>query len=187
MALVQKDLSSVMDSVEFAAFVRILERPLGAFVAQMIPNGAVAEDVLQETFLVAWRERSRMPSEAQERRAWVYGIARNQALQALRKQRRGKRALDAVIAGGAGELSIDGIDGLAMRDLVADVLGPPDRSLFVLRYVHGFTAQSLAVMTGMQPATVRKRLERSSAALRRALESETPLMESEHGSSAVIA
>jgi len=179
--------SSVMDATEFAALVRALERPLGAFVVQMIPSRAIAEDVLQEAFLVAWRERSRMPSEADEQRAWVYGVARNQTLHALRKQRRGRRALDAVVAAETRDEMADANDGVAMRDIVASALDPVDRSLFVLRYVHGFTAQSLAVMTGMRPATVRKRLERSAATLRRALESENHAEESDHDPSAVVA
>jgi RNA polymerase sigma-70 factor, ECF subfamily len=145
-----------------------LEDALGRFVAQMIPERALAEDVLQETFCVAWRARERMPMNEAHRRGWMYAVARNTALQALRKRRRGWRMVNALAADWSDENHAVG-QGLEMRDLVARTLRPQDRSLFLLRYVHGFSGPELAQMTGMRPATVRKRLERSANALRRAM------------------
>jgi DNA-directed RNA polymerase specialized sigma24 family protein len=78
-------------------------------------------------------------------------------------------------------------DALATRDLLIAVLAPKDRSLFVLRYVHGFSAQSLAEMSGMRPAAVRKRLERSARALRDALASSSSQQEVPDGSTTVSA
>src|SRR4051812_24402379 len=83
---------------DFEVVVGQLERPLGRFLAQMIPDRALAEDVLQETFCVAWRQRDRMPTDDAHRRGWLYAVARNTALHALRKQRRGRRAVDSVAA-----------------------------------------------------------------------------------------
>lgn len=161
--------------------MRELETPLGRFVAQMISDRAVAQDVLQDTFYVAWRERSRMPASDSERRAWFYGVARNQALQALRKGRRGRRALDAAAADRRQDAA-EQDDSLVMRDLLVRLLAPKDRSLFVLRYVHGFSAQALAEMTDMRPTTVRKRLERSASTLRSALAQQaTTTQEACHG------
>ena len=79
---------------EFELIVDALQVPLGRFLAQMVPDRALAEDVLQETFCVAWRKRARIPADAAHQRGWFYGVARNQALHALRKQRRGRRAAD---------------------------------------------------------------------------------------------
>jgi RNA polymerase sigma-70 factor (ECF subfamily) len=157
---------------EFEFVVGELEVALGRFLAQMIPERALAEDVLQETFCVAWRERDRMPRDGTHRRGWLYGVARNRALHALRKQRRGSRALDALAAEPPpGDLAVS--EAFAMRDLVARTLSPQDRSLFLLRYVHGFSAPELAGMTGLRPATVRKRLERCANTLRDAMTDST--------------
>lgn len=145
-----------------------LEVGLGRFLAQMLPERALAEDALQETFCVAWRAREQMPTDEAHRRGWMYAVARNTALQALRKQRRGWRVVDALAAESSEEnLAIS--QGLEMRDFVARTLSPQDRSLFLLRYVHGFSGPELAEMVGLRPATVRKRLERSANTLRRAL------------------
>jgi RNA polymerase sigma-70 factor (ECF subfamily) len=153
---------------KFEAIVRTLEPSLGRFVAQMIREPAVGEDVLQETFYIAWRERDRMPENPDERRAWMYGIARNQSLHALRKGRRGRRATESMAANVAVAVTAED-EAIAMRDLLSRLLKPEDRSLFVLRYVHGFSAEALAQMTGLRPATLRKRLERSAAVLRQSM------------------
>lgn len=154
---------------QFEAMVRDVEQSLGRFVAQMIRQPTIAQDVLQETFYVAWRERHRMPADRDDRRRWMYGIARNQALHALRKGRRAQRALEAIAANRPQATYIEN-DAYAARDLLANALRPKDRSLFVLRYVHGFSAQALAELTGLRPATVRKRLARSAATVKVALE-----------------
>jgi RNA polymerase sigma-70 factor (ECF subfamily) len=161
---------------EFEAIVAELERPLGRFVAQMIPDRALAEDVLQETFCAAWRQRDRIPAEPSHRRAWLYAVARNTALQGLRKRRRGRRATEALALERAGDDPVIG-EALALRDLLATTLAPRDQSLFLLRYAHGFSSRELADMTGMRPATVRKRLERAADALRAAITDTTILDE----------
>src|SRR5690606_21219965 len=51
---------------------------------QRLPAGVV-EDVLQETFIAVWRNAGQYRSEA-EVGAWIWGIARRQAAQWLRKE-----------------------------------------------------------------------------------------------------
>jgi RNA polymerase sigma-70 factor (ECF subfamily) len=170
----QRRAGTDLSAQEFEAVVEQLERPLGLFVAQMIRSRGLAEDVLQETFLVAWRERARMPAPAEERRAWLYGVARNKALHALRKGRRADgslRSTDPFEDASVGRQEPN--EATVMRDLLERELSPSDRSLFVLRYVHGFSAQDLADVSGLRPATVRKRLERASTRLRTALQTQT--------------
>ena len=91
------------------------------------------------------------------------------ALDALRRGRRGQAALRAASATHI-HAADDDLGAIALHDLLIRTLRPKDRSLFVLRYVHGFSAEALAEMTGLRPATVRKRLERSAASLRDAMQ-----------------
>jgi RNA polymerase sigma-70 factor (ECF subfamily) len=149
------------DDERFHALVRRHERAIGAYLAQMTSSRTLAEDLLQETFLTAWRERERIPA-GDAARAWLFGIARHRALDALRRRRRGRDALARLThrfdrAAHAPAVA----EALAMRDLLVRTLGPEDRSLFVLRYVHGFDAPQLAELTGLSPEAVRKRLERA--------------------------
>jgi RNA polymerase sigma-70 factor (ECF subfamily) len=145
----------------FRGLVLRHERAIGAYLAQMTSSRALAEDLLQETFLVAWRERERIPA-GDAARAWLFGIARHRALDALRRRRRGRDALARLMHRFDRTSHAPAVtEALAMRDLLVRTLGPEDRSLFVLRYVHGFDAPQLAELTGMSAEAVRKRLERA--------------------------
>jgi RNA polymerase sigma-70 factor (ECF subfamily) len=163
--------ADVSDDAGFVELVRDLERPIGAFLAQMTSDRSLAADLMQETFLVAWRERSRIPADAAQHRAWVYGVARNRALHALRRERRRVVALNRLVSRSGLEGPLEAHDeALAMRDLLVRTLRPADRSLFVLRYVHGFDGPELAQLAGLKPEAVRKRLQRASERLARACE-----------------
>jgi RNA polymerase sigma-70 factor (ECF subfamily) len=136
------------------------ERRLGQFLVHVVRDRALAEDLLQETFLAAWRARDELDSVVNPE-AWLFGIARHRALRALRGAQRLRRALErvaAVPAPGDDEGPGPAVDVLA---LIHRALGPEDRALVVLRYVHGFDAPELAEMTGRTPAAIRKRLERA--------------------------
>jgi RNA polymerase sigma-70 factor (ECF subfamily) len=139
------------------------QRRLGQFLVHVVRNRALAEDLLQETFLAAWAARDDLGTVTHPE-AWLFGIARHRALRALRGASRMRRALER--AASAREVFDEGpalaVDTLA---LLHRVLGPEDRALVVLRYVHGFDAPELAEMTGRSPAAIRKRLERARAAL----------------------
>jgi len=158
--------ADLSEAASFAELVRQLERPIGSFLAQMTSDRSLAADLMQETFLVAWREHSRMPLDPAEQRAWLYGVARNRALGALRRERRGAHALRRLIARSPPAGPQHGNDeAIAMRDLLVRTLPPAERSLFVLRYVHGFDGPELAELTGISPDALRKRLQRASKRL----------------------
>ncbi len=140
------------------------ERRLGQFLVHVVRDRALAEDLLQETFLAAWRARDELDSVVNPE-AWLFGIARHRALRALRGAQRLRRALERVASAppaGPDEGPGPAVDVLA---LVHRVLGPEDRALVVLRYVHGFESPELAEMTGRSPAAIRKRLERARTTL----------------------
>lgn len=134
-----------------------MERVLGIYLAQMVRDRALAEDLLQDTFHDVMRARAQLGS-VDNLDAWVFAIARNRALAALRRRRRFVRVLDRL------RTRIDVIDEdsdvVALRDFLERRLSPEDRSLLLLRYVHGFDATDLAQMSGLSPAAVRQRLSR---------------------------
>lgn len=47
------------------------------FALRGLGDGALAQDVVQETFLRAWRARERFDPQVAGLRAWLFGIARN--------------------------------------------------------------------------------------------------------------
>jgi RNA polymerase sigma-70 factor (ECF subfamily) len=134
------------------------ERRVGSFLVQMVRDRGLAEDLLQDTFHDAFRARSELVL-ASNREAWLFAIARNRALSALRRRRR----YATVVA----RLSLprttdqDSQEVLALRDLLERHLDPDERGLLLLRYLHGFDAAELALIVGISPEAIRQRLSRS--------------------------
>jgi RNA polymerase sigma-70 factor (ECF subfamily) len=136
---------------------------LGRYLVAMVRDRSLAEDLLQDTFCDALRAQEQLPRIDNER-AWLYGIARNRALRALRGGRRLQRALGR-LAGSREPVREADEELFALLDLLERELSPELRALVLLRYVHGFQAVELAEMTGLSPDAVRQRLARGRARL----------------------
>lgn len=153
-------------SEEVERLFHTCEARLGRFLAQMVDDRGLAEDLLQDSFYEAFRCRAQL-REVANPEAWLFGIARNRALAALRRRRRLRAALARFVGSpAAGER--DDFELLALRDLLQRHLDPEDRALLILRYLHGFDATELAAMTGRTPEAVRQRLARAKSRLIRA-------------------
>lgn len=141
---------------------------VGKYLVQLIGDRALAEDLLQDTFHNAFKARAQL-STVRNPEAWLFAIARNVALPALRRRRRSASAIRRLTR----ESSSSAADPelLALRDLLDRYLSADDRSLLLLRYLHGFNAAELAEMTGRSPAAVRQRLSRARSTL---LDAATP-------------
>jgi RNA polymerase sigma-70 factor (ECF subfamily) len=126
---------------------------------------ADVEDVLQETFLAAWRgARGYRPGGAAG--GWLWGIARRQAALALR--RRGPVAL--VLPEG---LAVsDEADSVVTRADLAGalaVLGPAEREVWRLMYEEDRPVAEVAELTGVPAGTVKSRAHRVRRVLRAGL------------------
>ena len=140
-----------------ALFARC-ERPLGRFLVQMVRDRSLAEDLLQDTFHDAFRARSQLEATPNPE-AWLFALARNRALTALRRRRRSVSAF-VRLAQRDGHEQQDGDEIVALHDLLERTLEPEERALLLLRYLHGFDAGELAVIAGSSPEAVRQRLSR---------------------------
>jgi len=131
------------------------------------------EDVLQETFLAAWRGAGRFRPERPEgaAAAWLWGIARRQAALCLR--RRGPATLADVESGGP--VSPDPAAAAALRvdlDRAVDALGAPgelEREVWRLMYVEDRSVAEVAATMGVPEGTVKSRAHRVRRLLRHAL------------------
>lgn len=159
---------------EFEELFRRHEGALGRFLAQMTRDRDLADDLLQETFLTAFRDIAALPRELSDQRAWLFTVARHRALHALRGRRRQRELLERVAAGVAARPTEPSDEPTWLRDLLVRTLSPKDRSLLLCRYVFGFTAEELARMTNQTPAAVRQRLSRARARLSSRLAEDCP-------------
>lgn len=156
------------------------ESELGKYLVQFVRDRALAEDLLQETFHDAYRASRGVP-DIRNPRAWLYGIARNHALRALRRQRRLDRALARLVLRNEQPAAIDS-EAASILNLLERTLAPEDRALVLLRHLHGFDANELAEMTGRSPAAVRQRLSRARSRLLEAAAEREDLIPDERSS-----
>jgi RNA polymerase sigma-70 factor (ECF subfamily) len=152
------------------------ELRLGKFLRQMVRDPALAEDLLQDVFHDAYRGREDLV-RADNPTAWLYAIARNHALNALRRRRRARHAVEMLARLRSAAPDRDDQEIMAVRDLLERHLSAEDRTLVLLRYLHGFDAIELAEMSGRSPAAVRQRLSRA----RRSLLEASGLVEEQYG------
>jgi RNA polymerase sigma-70 factor, ECF subfamily len=76
------------DRDAFAAATGRYRRELEVHSYRMLGSAEDAEDIVQETFLRAWRRRETFRGQA-TLRAWLYGIATNASLDVLERRRGG--------------------------------------------------------------------------------------------------
>ena len=143
-----------------------------------------AEEILQETFINAFRALPRFEGRSQLG-TWLYRIAYNATLMRLRKRRVPTESLDSAVATGEGEYApreiVDwgaGPDDLLLnRELhtvlmaALDTLPATLRSVFVLRDIEGLSTSETASTLGLTEANVKVRLHRAWLALRERLSS----------------
>ncbi len=129
-------------------------------------------DVVAETFAVAWRKKERIP-EVSDQLPWLYGIARNE----IRNRHRSLRRLKALKSklGGQAHQTDAGPEPIVVRneDLrqVMDALSslsPRDREVLLLRTHEELDYEQLGVALSCSPEAARKRLSRAIDRLRRA-------------------
>jgi RNA polymerase sigma-70 factor (ECF subfamily) len=144
---------------------------LRALVTRLVEDPARADDIVQETHLVALTrpQRRGVPLFA-----WLAGVARNLALHDRRATvRRTRHERTASISSGAISQPDDAVERadflrVVLAELVA--LDEPYRATLLLRFVDGLEPREIAARTGVPGATVRSRLLRGVEILRERLD-----------------
>lgn len=145
---------------EFDEAVRCHATRVRHYALRLVRDHWLADDVLQETFLRAWKYWSTFRSDS-NREAWLIRICRNVAfdLLAQRNRRRESPLLGDETSGISNLLSLDTSDALLDLSLEhREVIFLID----FLEYEYGVAAEILGVPVG----TVRSRLHRARSALR---------------------
>jgi RNA polymerase sigma-70 factor, ECF subfamily len=143
--------------VDVAAYVRRRAEP------------DLVEDVVSETFLIAWRRLDDIPAAA---RPWLLGVARK-TLATQRRSATRRRALAAKLDETA-QRPVDADDcasDLGISEALAQ-LSENDREAITLIAWDGLNAREAAVVLGQSPVGFRVRLHRAKRRLRQRLEAD---------------
>ena len=150
---------------EFEQTVLPHSHSLFRFALRLTRNRSAAEDLLQETLMLAWRGFSQLKDHSNAR-AWVFGILIN----AFRTQNRKARSSPELLAlttatGNASSAGVECLDvSQALNRLAVD-----HRTVLLLAVVEGFTCREISGILSLPIGTVMSRLSRGREALRAAL------------------
>ncbi|WP_110206763.1 RNA polymerase sigma factor [Nocardioides daejeonensis] len=157
-------------SEEFEELYRQTAPDLFSYVRRRTSSDA--EDLVAETYAVAWRRRSDLPAPV-FRRAWLFGVARR-LLVAHEREQRSRRFWpgEGVGSGTAGADAEPTTPESAEKERLAGEvaaalarLRPADREVLQLVGWEGLTPAELAMALGVRPGTARVRLHRARQAL----------------------
>jgi len=141
-----------------------------AYVAGLLRDRSAAEDVTAQAFERAYRRRRRFDPRRGSGRAWLFGIARNAALDELRRRKRTAALVadpEDVAAVPAEDSAETAFRRTALRAAMAK-LDARERELVALKFFAGLTNAEIATVTGTTESNAGTRLHRTVQKLRRA-------------------
>lgn len=164
------------------SFARLIEEhspQIYRLALRMLGDPQEAEDVLQETFLNAFRAIGTFENRS-SLGTWLYRIAANQALMRLRRSAPLEVSVDESLAGEEGEEVPSQLydwcclpeeefmtsEAQAQLEAAIGQLPPSLRAVFVLRDLHGLSTQETAEALGITAGAVKTRLSRARLRLR---------------------
>ena len=162
----------------FRALYRAYVRPVFWLAHGLLGNTADAEDITQETFLVAWRKLPGMELASDSLLPWLATICRFQSANRMRVQRR-DREHTAAAAEDTLPSTVDVeqqvIDAELADRILREVgdLSPLDQDIFRLCAAEGYAYQAAADELGVAHGVVRNRLSRIRTRLRTVVKEST--------------
>ncbi len=159
-------------ALDFDALYRAARDDVYAYVATLLRDRTAAEDVTAQAFERAFRRRRGFDARRGSPRAWLFGIARNAALDELRRRKRGA-SLGAEPADPDTPAPEDEAELAIRRQAVRaglSALDPRDRELIALKFHAGLATAELAAVLGVSESNAGTRLHRAMQKLRKAID-----------------
>jgi RNA polymerase sigma-70 factor (ECF subfamily) len=169
------------DEAAFASLVEPYRRELQVHCYRMVGSYEDSEDLVQETFLRAWRSRESFEGRSTFR-AWLYRIATNASLDFLERQQRPPventadvtwlqpfpdRLLDAAPSAEEPEEAVVSKETIELAFLVAiQHLPPRQRAVLIARDVLGWSAKETAALLESTVPSVNSALQRARSTLK---------------------
>lgn len=162
------------DERAFRELYRLHVRPVYWIAHGILGSAADAEDVVQETFVTAWRKLPGFDLQSESILPWLATICRFQSANRLRQRRRDQaHTTDELDDALPSTVSVEEqVITAALADRIAAEVGTLndlDRAIFRLCAAEGYAYQAAAEALGVSHAVVRNRLSRVRTRLRGAV------------------
>jgi len=128
----------------------------------------LAEDVVQEAMLRAWKSYDALSDESKAK-SWLLTIVRREFARGFERKRFELADLDALVAAEAPVLAAEDDEQLAAMRAALFRLADEYREPLVLQVLMGYSTNEIAAMMGLQQGAVLTRLFRARAKLRQEL------------------
>jgi RNA polymerase sigma-70 factor (ECF subfamily) len=157
------------DGEAFRVLVERYGRSVFRLAFRLTGNEQDAEDVVQETFLRAYRQLGRYDGRASFH-TWIYRIASNYALDLLRARRNGAPPADDLPCGEppADRLAMSAQIDSRLRLGMAE-LSEQERIAFVMRHFEGMSIDEIGAQLGIAESATKNSIFRAVQKLRRRL------------------
>lgn len=165
------------DERAFAALYDATAARVHGLVLRVLRHGALAEEVVEDTFWQVWRQAPRFDAGRGRVITWLLAIARSRAIDAMRRDDRHEHAalpqddlLDLVDerASAAPDL-LDATRGADRVHEALRTLDPRSRQLVALAFLRGLTHEEIADQAALPLGTVKSLIRRALQQLRQRL------------------
>ena len=169
------------DRIEFARLVEAYSGQIYRFALKMLQNQQDAEDILQETFIKAYRSLPKFEGRS-SLSTWLYRIGTNEALMFLRRKRPDQISVEAPSGDDDDQAPLEIVDWCCLPEgelmssearvnLERSAAGLPEtlRVAFLLRDIEGLSTRETADVLDISETAVKTRLSRARLRLREML------------------
>lgn len=147
-----------------------------AIVQRLVRRGALAEEVVEDTYFQVWRQAARFDPARGRPMTWLLGMARSRAIDAIRREARFEHASldDDTVAetedprASADEL-LDAARCHADLHRALMLLNAQPRQLVALAFLRGMSHEEIADHTALPLGTVKSQIRRALISLRQML------------------
>lgn len=161
-----------MTEAEFREAYRNHKDVLYRFVRRMTGSGAGAEDIVQDAFLLLWRQAAVHDPDRGTLRSFLIGVARNLTLSRLRRDRPYDELEEQTLI--CSPVDVAGLERWEIVARAVAALPPLQREALILAEYEELSLEEIGRATGAELAAVKSRLHRARENLRRLL---APLLE----------
>ena len=172
------------DRHAFEVLYRNYYRRLTRFLERVTRKPQLTDEILDDTMLVVWRKADTFHGGSQVS-TWIFAIAYNKAMKALKRERPRAEArpdVDGLAAGTDPETQLlQSESRLMLMRLLAEI-SPDQRAVIELTYYHGYAYKDIATILGCPVDTVKTRMFHA----RRKLRAILVAREEESGSHALV-